>query len=217
MSKNKKGLIQGVVAVVLSLYLPFAMADHGRPVTDPVTLLVKFHAKGTYVGMDPATGKISYMIQAKGYVPRITNNAVVVEKPGLRQPIAKLTGAKITFGYIDFSNPPATVKFTCKGCRLTFRDGSVLQSDPNVPLQGRALFTYGPVNFDPSHPFLQTIRMAGCSGLRETAGKGLLAGKVGSICFNGVFNFDLSDPMPSLQHITGASDCTITMHTPVHP
>jgi hypothetical protein len=56
--------------------------------------------------------------------------------------------------------------------------------------------------------------MMGCAGLQETAGKGKLAGMVGSICFNGVFNFDLSNPPASLAAITGSSNCTITLHTP---
>jgi hypothetical protein len=54
-----------------------------------------------------------------------------------------------------------------------------------------------------------TIRMAGCSGLRKTAGVGKLANKVGSICFNGSFNFDMSNQYV----ITGESNCTIVIHT----
>ena len=210
-----KQALTALVTAAIAFHLSPAAADNDKPVADPVTLLVKFHANGTFAGMDPQTGQMSYLISAKGYVPRITDDAVVVGRPHQHRPIAKLTGAKITFDYFDFTAPPATVNFTCEGCKLTFRDGSVLQSDSKVPLQGRALFVYGPVNFDPANPTAQTIRMAGCAGLHETAGKGSLAGKVGSICFNGVFNFDMSNPMTSLQTITGASDCTITMHTPV--
>jgi hypothetical protein len=106
------------------------------------------------------------------------------------------------------------VNFSCEGCTLTYPDGSVLTSDPNVPLEGRALFLYGPVAPTPNNP-VATIRMAGCSGLHEIAGKGKLAGKVGSICFNGVFNFDMSNPGALPATITGASNCTIVTHTPV--
>jgi hypothetical protein len=88
-----------------------------------------------------------------------------------------------------------------------------LTSDPGVPLQGRALFLYRPVAPNPSSPIM-TIRMAGCAGLREVAGVGRLANHVGSICFNGVFNFDLSDPGRLPATITGNSNCTIVTHTP---
>ena len=36
---------------------------------------------------------------------------------------------------------------------------------------------------------------------------------VGSVCFNGIFNVDTNNPM----NLTGASKCTITMHTPINP
>lgn len=56
------------------------------------------------------------------------------------------------------------------------------------------------------------IRM-GCGGLKGIAGKGRLAGMVGSICFNGTLNFNQFDQTV----LTGASKCTITLHTPVNP
>jgi hypothetical protein len=45
----------------------------------------------------------------------------------------------------------------------------------------------------------------------------LPANKVGSICFNGVFNFDVSNPTSLPPTITGESNCTIVTHTPVTP
>jgi len=38
---------------------------------------------------------------------------------------------------------------------------------------------------------------------------------VGSICFNGVFNFDISDPTKIPATLTGSSSCTIVLHTPM--
>lgn len=203
-----------LIAAIFTFYGPFSLADTHKKIPDPITLLIKFHATGTYAGLNKK-GQMVFDIRATGRVPHIMDDGVVVPRAGNSPSIATLTGAKISFANFDFSAPPKTVPFTCKGCVLTFKDGSVLKADPSVPLHGRALFVYGPVNYNPNKPYAQTIRMAGCSGLRETASKGLLAGKVGSICFNGVFNFNVGNLPYSLKHITGSSDCTITMHTPM--
>ena len=129
-----------------------------------------------------------------------------------------LSGENISFDAFDTNNPqnfPAIVNFGCKGCMLTFPDGSVLTSDPSVPLQGSALFLYGPVAPSATSPFM-SIRMAGCSGLRATPGSRVkLAGKVGTICFNGEFNFDVSNLPQFMASITGVSNCTIVAHTPM--
>jgi hypothetical protein len=88
----------------------------------------------------------------------------------------------------------------------------VLESDPDVPLDGRAVNKWGPVinspDFDPINGIIP-IRILGCGGLKETTGEGRLAGMVGSICFNGVLNFNQNDPTL----LTGSSKCTITLHT----
>ena len=124
---------------------------------------------------------------------------------------ATLEGAQITFAGAP-TDP--IVPFTCLpgSCKITFNDGSVLVSDAGVPLQGRAIKMWGPVvasrDFDPNGVF--PTRILGCGGLKEIAGKGKLAGMVGSICFNGVLNFNANNPSV----LTGSSDCTITMHTP---
>ena len=58
------------------------------------------------------------------------------------------------------------------------------------------------------------LRILGCGGLKEISNVGDYAGMVGSICFNGVFN------VPDFQtnfSLTGGSNCTITLHTPVVP
>jgi len=80
----------------------------------------------------------------------------------------------------------------------------------------RAINFWGPVinnpNFDPVAG-IYPIRILGCGGLKEIAGKGRLAGMVGSICFNGMLNFNQNDPSV----LTGSSKCTLTLHTSANP
>lgn len=190
-----------------------ALAESG----DPVELLFNFQATGQFLRFDTTTHQSTYLISADGRAPRVKGNGVI-RSP--RSDEARddsyqvtLTDAAITFDAFDPTNPQPVVNFTCEGCKISFPDGSTLTSDPNVPLQGRAFFLYGPVAPIPGSPIV-TIRMAGCSGLRETAGMGKLANKVGSICFNGEFNFDVSDPTRLPETITGSSNCTIVAHSP---
>lgn len=99
---------------------------------------------------------------------------------------------------------------------MTFKDGSVLTSNAGVALEGRAINMWGPVvnspKFDPVNGIFP-IRILGCGGLKEVAGKGRYAGMVGSICFNGQLNFDQNNQ----QVLTGSSKCTIALHTPADP
>ena len=155
--------------------------------SDPVEMIYNFQATGTFDSFDPATGKSTYLISAVGRAPSVRDNGII--RPPRKDDRDDrggrgddddddykviLTDAAITFDGFD----PATasvVNFSCEGCKLTYPDGSVLTSDPNVPLQGRALFLYGPVAPDPSNPIM-TIRMAGWSarngGARQTGQQG---------------------------------------------
>jgi hypothetical protein len=200
-------IVSRFTLVVASVYL---FSGVGTAAADPVNLLYNFQASGQFTSAG-ANGS-TYTINAVGRAPRISSNGIIAtprseEDDGYT---VVLTNAAITFDNFDPKKDPI-VNFSCHGCKLTFPDGSILESDPHVPLEGRALFLYGPVAPNPLTPNLMTIRMAGCSGLRETAIKGKLAGKVGSICFNGSFNFD----MANMSVITGESNCTIVTHTPV--
>ncbi|MFV2054898.1 MAG: hypothetical protein ACC707_00460 [Thiohalomonadales bacterium] len=200
--------------LVILTYLPMPLLAENtteKPPLDTVDFLIKFVAKGKAVGFDPQTGESDYLINATGYLPEINDGGIVNKKLSNDTPIAQLENAIIRFEYFDFSAPPPVVKFTCLGCTIRLPDGTVLESDPEIALNGRALFSYGPVNTGMAYT---TIRMMGCAGLKETRGQGSYANMVGSICFNGVFNFDLSDPPMSLASITGLSNCTISLHTP---
>lgn len=123
-------------------------------------------------------------------------------------------------GQIIFSGQPTdqVIRFSCLtwSCNLNLKDGAVLTSDAGVPLEGRAINMWGPVvmspDFDPVTG-INPVRILGCGGLKEIAGEGKSAGMLGSICFNGLLNFNQNDPI----QLTASSKCTISLHTPVDP
>lgn len=219
---NKIKWINTIGSLAICASSVFALSTPAAAASDPVEMLYSFQATGQFQSYDPSTGKSTYAISAVGRAPTVKENGIVLTPKTEKKEGHKdddddaykvvLTDAAITFGAFDFQNITnyPVVNFSCTGCKLTYPDGSTLTSDPSVPLEGRALFTYGAVAPNPATPNIVTIRMAGCSGLKETAGVGKLAGKVGTICFNGVFDFDARNPIS----ITGSSNCTIVTHTP---
>ena len=173
---------------------------------EPVELLVKFIITGEPSQMNPG----AFTIGGPGYSTITTSAGAILDNvvPGLE--VAQLSGAEITFGG-QLTDP--IVPFTCISgtCDITI-GGSTFTSDAGAPLDGRLAGAWGPVmnsDFDPG--VATPLRIFGCGGLTETSGKGDYAGMVGSICFNGVFN------LPNFTtnfHLTGSSNCTITLHTP---
>ena len=213
-----RSLLNGIFGILAGAagLLALTVAHAAQTTTDPIDMLYNFQATGQFQSYDPTTGKSTYLITAVGHAPRVRENGIVHPRSQFDDDdnyTVNLTDALITFDPFDPSNPPPIMNFTCQGCKMTFPDGSTLVSDPDVPLEGRALFLYGPVNPQPDSAIM-TVRMVGCSGLKEVAGVGKLANKVGSICFNGVFDFDLSNPNQLPATITGSSNCTIVTHTP---
>ena len=222
MNNNNIWFRQSVrVALFVVSTLAISTVQAGTP--DPVEMLYNFQATGHFQSFDPNTGQSTYVISAVGRAPKISGNGIIRHRDSRDKDDddfkVVLTDAAITFDAFnpnDPNNPPTLVNFSCQGCKLTYPDGSTFTSDPSVPLEGRAFFLYGPVAPKPGSSIM-TVRMAGCSGLRETAGVGKLANKVGSICFNGVFDFDVSNPNSLPPVITGASNCTIVTHSPAMP
>ena len=80
--------------------------------------------------------------------------------------------------------------------------GSTFAMIEDMPLTGRAFPGLGPV--DP----LGSLRMAGCAGVQANE-EGRYANKVGSLCLNGTFTFDLNF------NGEGVSNCTIVLHDPL--
>ena len=212
----KKNLL---VFVVLSLLCLSAGAGHrlNRFQSEPVELLIDFKISGQFTGFTQ-DGAAVYTIGGPGFAPwYIFRSGEIVDLTFPWRQVTELVGAQVTFTG-DLSNPGPITNFTCLAgsCMMNFNNGSVLQSDAGVPLSGRAANLWGPVvnspDFDPQNQIFP-IRILGCGGLKETAGEGPYAGMVGSICFNGVLNFNKLDPM----QLTGSSKCTITLHTPADP
>jgi len=192
-----------------------ANADYKKKQVEPVELLIDFKIAGNLDGFTDQ-GIPFYTIGGPGYAPKwIYKTGEISDRIKPKRQVTTLQGAKITF-----SGTPTdpVVRFTCLpgSCNMAFKDGSVLTSDAGVALEGRAINFWGPVvnspDFDPQNGIIP-IRIMGCGGLKEVAGKGRLAGMVGSICFNGILNFNQNDQTV----LSGSSKCTITLHTPANP
>lgn len=202
--------------LILPLFIILPVhADDLENQVEPVELLVDFKIAGNFTGFTEV-GLPIYTIGGPGYAPKkIFKNGEISDKIKDERQITVLEGAQISF-----SGAPTdpVVRFTCLpgSCKMTFNDGSVLVSNAGVELEGRAINFWGPVvnspNFDPVAGIMP-IRIMGCGGLKEVAGKGRLAGMVGSICFNGILNFNQNNQMV----LTGSSKCTLTLHTPMNP
>ena len=192
-----------------------AQADARKHQVEPVELLVDFKITGQFTGFTEL-GLPVYTLGGPGYAPKkIFKNGEIADGIKKERQVTVLEGAQISF-----SGAPTdpVVRFTCLpgSCKMRFKDGSVLVSNAGVELEGRAINFWGPVvnspKFDPLAGIIP-IRILGCGGLKEVAGKGRLAGMVGSICFNGLLNFNQHDQSV----LTGSSKCTITLHTPADP
>ncbi len=201
------------IVLLMASNLTFAGPLHHQ--TEPVEYLIDFKISGNLTGQTPE-GLPIYTINGPGFAPLwVAGTGEITDYTPKWRKTAELSNGQITF-----SGAPTdpVIRFTClKGsCNLNLKDGAVLTSDAGVPLEGRAINMWGPVvmspDFDPVNGIMP-IRIMGCGGLKEIAGKGKAAGMVGSICFNGTLNFNQNDPTV----LTGSSKCTITMHTPADP
>ncbi|WP_455218788.1 hypothetical protein [Kaarinaea lacus] len=206
--------LPGVLLLLVVIASP-TYADDKKQQVEPVELLVDFKIEGNFTGMTEQ-GMPIYTIGGPGYAPKkIFRNGEISDKIKPQRQVTVLEGAQITFAGAP-TDP--VVRFSCLpgSCKMTFNDGSVLVSDAGVALEGRAINFWGPVvnspSFDPVNGIIP-IRILGCGGLKEVAGEGRLAGMVGSICFNGILNFNQFDQTI----LTGSSKCTLTLHTPMDP
>jgi len=213
----KQNIIQGgklAILLIATTATLQANADNLKKQVEPLELLVNFRIGGNFTGI--ANGEAIYTIGGPGYAPKkIYDNGEIDDKISVKRQVTVLEGAQITFAGAP-TDP--IVRFSCLpgSCQMTFNDGSVLVSDAGVALEGRAINFWGPIinspDFDPVNGIIP-IRILGCGGLKEIAGKGRLAGMVGSICFNGALNFNQNDQSV----LTGSSKCTLTLHTPADP
>jgi len=206
-------VMKTLIAMCILVTCHTALAGHSQ--TEPVEYLIDFKVEGQFTGLT-AEGLPIYTINGPGFAPLwIAGSGEITDYTPQWRKTADLQNGQITF---SGSPTDLVVRFTCLtgSCNINLKDGGVLTSDAGVPLEGRAINMWGPVvnspAFDPVagiHP----IRILGCGGLKEIAGKGKAAGMVGSICFNGTLNFNQNDP----SQLSGSSKCTITLHTPADP
>lgn len=214
----KKVILNLVIPAISVIQIATAEEDHNikkNQQYEPVELLIDFKVSGQLSGFTEL-GTPLYTISGPGYAPRkIFKTGEISDKVKPQRKVTELENAQITFSGVP-TDP--ILRFTCLpgSCTMRFKDGSILQSSAGVDLEGRAVNLWGPVinnpAFDPING-IAPIRIMGCGGLKEVAGKGRFAGMVGSICFNGVLNFNQIDPST----LTGSSKCTITLHTPAEP
>lgn len=206
-------ILMPIIFPVFMIMPNLVLAGHGQ--TEPLEYLIDFKISGKLTGMT-SQGLPVYTINGPGFAPMwISSSGEITDYTPQWRKTADLSGGEIVF---SGSPTDAVISFTCLtgSCNLSFSDGAVITSDAGVPLTGRAINMWGPVvnspDFDPVAG-VNPIRIMGCGGLKEIAGKGKAAGMVGSICFNGVLNFNQNDP----GKLTGSSKCTITLHSPVDP
>lgn len=103
-----------------------------------------------------------------------------------------------------------TLPWTCENCVLNINGSTFTDMNSTatpMPMTGRAFSGLGPV--DTSDSELIQMRMAGCSALQETSGKGAYANKKGTICVNGLVKFK-----PDFSGM-GSSNCSIVLHDPL--
>jgi len=137
----------------------------------------------------------------------------------------------------DMSQMPPVINWTCNTCTMVVA-GTTYRSIVDLPgmfpdasiqamrMQGRAFTGLGPVEMGMLSAQSMSVRMAGCSAVVGVAGPN--AGKVGTLCLNGTFTFDLAgivytmvngQPVPDMQNTqirgTGTSNCITVLHTPM--
>jgi len=133
--------------------------------------------------------------------------------------------------YLDGVGPmpsvPYVIDWTCNTCTMviggtTYRSIVDVSNDAGavaaMRLQGRAFTGLGPVEVGGLSAQSMSVRMAGCSAVMGVSGPN--SGKVGTLCLNGTFTFDLSginlaNPMASDIRGTGTSNCVTVLHTPM--
>jgi len=208
----------GSVCVTLVLIFGFSVcasaSDELKNQVEPVEYLINFNVTGNLADSTTDEGVPYYAMSGPGYAPKeIFSSGEVSDEVEVDSPIASLQDAQIVFSGSPYD---PIVNFTCLpgSCKIKMKDGAVLESNAGVELQGRAINMWGPVimspDFNPQAGIIP-IRIMGCGGLKEVAGKGRVANMVGSICFNGVLNFN----QMNLTTLTGASKCSLTLHTPM--
>jgi hypothetical protein len=204
----------------------------GSIAKDPVTNTFIFDATGNL--MFNYSGKV-YSIETNRQNGRLTEleSAVGSVQGQAAFPMSFAAMALGMKAYLDGQGPmpkvPAIIDWTCNHCNLVIGDSTYISIADAAPMfdaasidamrmKGRAFTGLGPVEVGQLSAQSMSVRMAGCSAVVGVAGSD--AGKLGTLCLNGTFTFDLlginlANPMTSDIKGTGTSNCTIVMHKPL--
>ena len=209
---NKRSCVRILaLAVATSLFSTAYAAPGGKgdtgvfnPNLDALTITNSIsNVDGFVSGFDEA-GNILYPISGPVYATMVNPSTgetmgAVMERGSVE---ATAVFDKSFFGLLgDWSLLPATLPWTMPEFSMEIGDTTFTIID-GMPLTGRAFPGLGPV--DP----LGSLRMAGCAGVQAND-EGRYANKVGSLCLNGTFTFDLNF------NGKGVSNCTIVLHDPL--
>jgi hypothetical protein len=202
------------------------------------------------IAKDPATDTFVFdaagnlMFNYSGKVYSVETNKRNGKLTGLEKQVGTVEGqaafpmsfAGLAMGmkaYLDGVGPmpsvPAIIDWTCNHCTLVIGDSTYQSivdttgmfdaaSIDAMRMKGRAFTGLGPVEVGQLSAQSMSVRMAGCSAVVGIAGQD--AGKLGTLCLNGTFTFDLSginlaNPMTSNIKGTGTSNCVTVMHKPL--
>ncbi|HIJ78924.1 MAG: hypothetical protein OEY01_07630 [Desulfobulbaceae bacterium] len=186
-----------------------------------------------------ANGNLNFNF--KGVISTMKLDQVTGELCALSDPIGTINGqaafppefANLAFGVYSMMlggpmpSIPPTIDWTFNDFTLVVADttyrpisdmSEMIPGTADLLLKGRAFSGLGPVELGQLGEMSMSVRMGGCTAV--VAVDGANAGKVGSLCLNGTFTFDLSgidldDPFSSDLAGTGNTNCTVVLHTPI--
>lgn len=177
-SSKQSTLFPGVAgAMLLAVLLASTSALAATPQFEPVELLLDFQVTGNFTSGDATT--FTYTIEGPGYAPISSLPAKSSTRPCLfaKQPSSAMPRSysltSTSTAHPASSNSPASSKPVARYC-------SWLPACPS-----------------PDTP------LSCCGCLMETSGQGKYANMVGSICFNGALNFNVTNPMQLIGSSTG--------------
>jgi len=216
---------------LLSTYFDKSVVS-GSIATDPATGQFAFDGAGNL--MFNYTGKV-YSVDTDKHSAQLT---------GLEKEVGTVEGqaafpmafAQLAMGmqtYLTTGVMPAglvippVIPWTCNHCNLVVGDNTYISivdtagsgmfdqgsSIEDMRMKGRAFTGLGPVEVGQISAQSMSVRMAGCSAVVGTAGPD--AGKVGTLCLNGTFTFDLAGIPQGKLTGTGTSNCITVMHKPL--
>jgi len=252
-SNWSRGLALSVLAG-LAVTSVSSRADTPLPPVDQflTTLIDKSVIAGSVTGMDEV-GNLKF--EYTGTIYSVETNKKTGQLKELDDAIGSIAGtaafpmgfAEVALGMKafldgnapmpDMSQMPPVINWTCNTCTMvvagtTYRSIVDMQGmfpDASIQamrMQGRAFTGLGPVEMSMLSAQSMSVRMAGCSAVVGVSGPN--AGKVGTLCLNGTFTFDLSgivytvdngNLVPDMQNTqirgTGTSNCITVLHSPL--